>query len=167
VSRCSALVVVLMLGAGAAQAQQPPPGASAFALHAGPAYATVPDAAFETVATLSGQELFAQTDARESVVDFGVFVSQRLWAADPAGARVYATLGTGVSRPGRLLFFGGSVGASRALLTVGLATSLVETGVQPAPDLIFRGDEERTLFGNVEHNREWGVFVAVSFALIQ
>ncbi len=166
-SRCSAFVVVFLLGTSAAQAQQPGAGTSAFALHVGPAYAQVPDAEFEAVASLSGQELFAQTDTRESVVDFGVFVSQRLWAADPAGARVYATLGTGVSRPGRLLYFGGSIGVSRALVTAGLATALVEAGVQPAPDLVFRSDEERTLFGSVERNREWGVFVAVSFGLIQ
>lgn len=142
-------------------------GASAFALHGGPVYARVADADFEIVQSLSGQDLFAQVDTRESTADFGVFASQRLWSGDSAEPRVYATVGTAVSRPGRALYLGSSVGVSRAFVTLGLATALVDTGLQPVPDVIFRGNQERTLFGSLERNRQWGFFVSASFGLIQ
>jgi len=168
VSRCSALVLAFLMGGQNALAQQSSSAAgSPFALHAGVTYAQVPDADFETVGSLSGQDLFAQVDGRESSADFAVFVSQRLWAATPSGARVYATLGTGVSRPGRTMYLGGSAGASRALITLGVATALVETGLQPVSDVVFPGSQQRTLFGGLERRRHWGFFASVSFGLVQ
>jgi hypothetical protein len=160
------LVLAFLLGQQAAFGQ--PPSAqseSAFALHAGAAYARVPEATFETVGALSGQDLFAETGAREGSADFAVLVSQRLWAA--GRGRVYATLGTGVSDPGRLLYLGGSVAASRTFFTAGMATSLIDVGVLAVPDSIFRGNQDRTLFASLERQRRWGFFAAVSFGLIQ
>ena len=168
-SRFAAAVAMafLLVQHGSLAQQSAASDGSPFALHLGPAYARIPDADFETVLSLSGQDLFARVDARENTTDFGVFASQRLWSGGSAGPRVYATVGTGVSRPGRVLYMGGSLGASRALVTLGLATAPVDTGLQPVPDLIFRGNQERTLFGSLERRREWGFFMSVSFGLIQ
>ena len=81
---------------------------------------------------------------------------------------MYATLGTGLfNEPGSVLHFGGSLGVSRALVTAGFATTLVEQGVGPVPDQVFPGGVDRTLFAEVERTREWGFFVAVSVGLIQ
>jgi hypothetical protein len=162
--RPSLLCVLFLLACIDASAQTRD---AAFALHAGAAYARVPGSEFEIVGSLSGQDLFAQIDAREASADFALFLSQRLWAADSAAARLYATLGTGISEPGRLLYFGGSLGASRALVTLGAATALVDSGVLPAPDLVFRAGGDRTLFGGVTRNRKWGFFVAISFGIVQ
>ena len=149
-----------------AQAPAPATRGSAFALHAGATYARVPDTDFEIVQALSGQDLFSQTEARENTLDFAVFVSQRLWASQTGGARAYATLGTGTRAPGSILYLGGSVAASRALVTAGVATTLVEEGVQAVPDDVFRGST-RTLFADLQRRREWAFFAAVSFGLIQ
>src|SRR5688572_5500481 len=123
VLRLSTMMLVVVLASSAALAQQPTGDGSPIALHLGPAFTRVADADFEVVGSLSGQDLFAQTDVRDSTVDFGVFVSQRLWGTNGDPARLYATLGSGISRPGRLLFLGGSIAAARAFLTVGLATA--------------------------------------------
>jgi hypothetical protein len=165
--RLAIVTLVAVVPCQSALAQQPQADGSAFALHAGPAYARIPDAEFDIVGSLSGQDLFAQTDAREGRLDFGAFVSQRLWAAGTDGPRLYATLGTAVNRPGRLLYLGGSIGASRALFTVGVATALVESGVQPVPDVVFPTTQQRTLFGSLERTRHWGLFVAASIGLVQ
>jgi hypothetical protein len=162
--RSSAFVVLLLLSANPAVAQSD----SAFAIHAGAAYAALPDVDAEKVQTLAGQELFSLTDARESTVDFAIFVSQRLWADSARNVRAYATLGTGLfNEPGSVLHFGGSLGVSRALVTAGVATTLVERGTIPVFDQVFPGSGERLLFGDIERRREWGLFVAVSVGLIQ
>jgi hypothetical protein len=161
------MMLVVVLASSAALAQQPTGDGSPIALHLGPAFTRVADADFEVVGSLSGQDLFAQTDVRDSTVDFGVFVSQRLWGTNGDPARLYATLGSGISRPGRLLFLGGSIAAARAFLTVGLATALVDAGVQPVPDAVFPSTQTRTLFGGLSRTRQWGVFLAASFAVLQ
>ena len=165
--RLGIVMFVVLLPGEFALAQQGQAGGSPFALHAGPAYARVPEADFEVVGALAGQDLFAQTDSREGSLDFGAFVSQRLWAADNDGPRLYATVGTGVSRPGKLLYLGGSIGASRALFTLGVATASLEGGVQPVPDVVFPTTQQRTLFGGIERTRHWGVFFAASIAIAQ
>jgi hypothetical protein len=162
--RC--VVLAFLLGSHTAFAQQAQPSSgTAFALHAGAAYARVPETTFETVGALSGQDLFAETSTREGSADFAVLVSQRLWSA--GRGRIYATIGTGVSAPGRVLFFGGSVGASRTFFTAGVATASVDMGVIPVPDSVFRGNQDRTLFAGIEQERRWGFFAGVSFGLIQ
>lgn len=157
------LVVLSTLAAAPAAAQGA--GDSAFALHGGLAYTRLAGADFERVQTLAGQDLFAQVDTRESRADFAVFLSQRLWAGDAAG--LYATLGTAVNAPGEVLYLGGSVGVSRALVTLGLGTERVARGVRPAADEVFRGGGDRTLFAGVERTREWGFLLAVSFAIMR
>ncbi len=159
------VATVVVVAGQSAMAQQPQGDGPAFALHAGPAYARVSDADFEVVGSLSGQDLFAQTSAREGGLDFGVFVSQRLWTDGNGGPRLYATVGTGVSRPGRIVYLGGSVGVSRALFTIGLATGLAENGVQAVPDPVFPTTQERTLFGGLERTRQWGLLVSASIVL--
>ena len=116
---------------------------------------------------LSGQDLFSQVKTRESRSDFVVFVSQRLWADGGDGARVYGSVGTALRDAGSVLYLGGSVGVSRALVTVGLSTRLVEEGVGPVPDQIFRGSGDRILFAGLQQEREWGFFAAITFGLIQ
>jgi hypothetical protein len=104
--RLSLLVLAFTLVCNDAAAQgTASSGDSRFALHAGVAYARVPDADFEVVQALSGQDLFSQIKARESATDFVVFLSQRLSAALDRGPRAYATLGTAVSDPGSMLYF--------------------------------------------------------------
>lgn len=165
--RLSAMMLVGVFSSSAALAQQPTGDGSPMALHLGPAFARVPDADFEVVGSLSGQDLFAQTNLRDSTVDFGVFVSQRLWGTNGEPARLYATLGSGLSRPGRLLLLGGSIATSRAFLTAGVATALVDAGVHPVPDAIFPSTQTRTLFGGLSRTRHWRVFLAASFAVLQ
>ena len=160
------VVLAFLLGSHTAVAQQSQPSSgSAFALHAGAAYARVPETTFETVGALSGQDLFAETGARDGSADFAILVSQRLWSA--GRGRVYATIGTGVRAPGRLLYLGGSVGASRTFFTAGVATAPVDVGVLSVQDAVFRGNQDRTLFAGLEQERRWGFFAAVSFGLIQ
>jgi hypothetical protein len=137
---------------------------SPFALHGGAAWASIPSSEFEVIGSLSGQDVFAQVDARDSTADFALFLSQRVAPAD-APVDVYGTIGTGLSAPGRTLFFGGSVGVSRALVTLGLATGLVDRGLLPAPDEVFRAGAERTVYGRLERTREWGFFVAGSIVV--
>ena len=165
--RLSAVTLAAVLFSSAALAQQPTGDGSPIAIHLGPAFARVPDADFEVVGSLSGQDLFAQIDQRGSTVDFGVFVSQRLWGTTDDPARLYATLGSGISRPGRVLLLGGSIATSRAFLTAGIATALVDAGGQPVPDAIFPTNQTRTLFGSLSRTRQWGVFLAASFAVLQ
>ena len=162
--RSSTFVVLLLLAAGSAAAQSD----SAFAIHAGAVYAKLPDVDAAKVQTLAGQELFSLADARASTVDFALFASQRLWADSSRNVRAYATVGTGLfNEPGSVLHFGGSLGVSRALVTAGIATTLVERGTIPVSDQVFPGSGERLLFGEVERRREWGFFVAVSVGLVQ
>lgn len=165
-SRTSGLFLLFALVSSHADAQQLS-GTSPVALHAGVAYARLPDTDFETVRALSGQDLFSQVKARESRGDFVVFVSQRLWADGGDGARVYASVGTALRDAGSVLYLGGSVGVSRALVTAGLSTRLVEEGVGPVPDQVFRGSGDRTLFAGLQQEREWGFFAAITFGLIQ
>ena len=131
-SRTSGLFLLFALVSSHADAQQSS-GTSPVALPAGVAYARLPDTDFETVRALSGQDLFSQVKTRESRGDFVVFVSQRLWADGGDGARVYASVGTALRDAGSVLYLGGSVGVSRALVTAGLSTRLVEEGVGPVP----------------------------------
>ena len=162
--RCSALVVLVLLFAGPAAAQNDP----SFALHAGAVYARLRDVDITKVQTLAGQELFSQANARDTTTDFAIFLSQRLWTAPARHVRVYGTLGTGLfNEPGSVLHFGGSGGVSRALVTAGAATTLIEQGTGPVFDQVFPGSGERLLFGDVERTREWGFFVAVSVGLVQ
>jgi hypothetical protein len=163
------LVVAICLIASHASAQGAGTarGDSPFALHAGAAYARLADGSFERVQALSGQDLFSQTTSRESDADFVVLVSHRLWPAQNAGARAYASLGTNVSDPGATIYLGGSIAFSRAFATLGVATTLVEQGVGAVPDQVFRGSGDRTLFASLDHTRDWGFFMAVSFSLIQ
>ena len=162
--RCSALLAFLLLAASPVAAQSD----SAFALHAGAVYARLPDVDVEKVQTLAGQDLFSQANARDNTTDFAVFLSQRLWADQTRNVRTYATIGTGLfNEPGSVLHFGGSLGVSRALVTAGFATTLVEQGTGPVLDQVFPGAGDRTLFAEVERRREWGFFVAVSIGLIQ
>ena len=82
--------------------------------------------------------------------------------------RAYATLGTGLfNEPGSVLHFGGSLGVSRALVTAGVATTLVEQGTGPVRDQVFPGGGDRAVFAEVERTRAWGFFVAVSIGLIR
>ena len=162
--RCSAFVMLLTLLSSSAMAQSDSP----FALHAGAAYSRLRDVDVEKVQSLAGQELFSQANARDTTADFAIFLSQRLWASQPRNVGVYATLGTGLfNEPGSVLHFGGSVGVSRAFVTAGLATTLVEQGVGPVVDQVFPGSGERRLFGDVERTRAWGFFVAVSVGIVQ
>ena len=162
--RCSALLAFLLPAASPVAAQSD----STFALHAGAVYARLPDVDVEKVQTLAGQDLFSQTNARENTTDFAVFLSQRLWADQARNVRAYATIGTGLfNEPGSVLHFGGSLGVSRALVSAGFATTLVEHGTGPVLDQVFPGSGDRTLFAEVERTREWGFFVAVSIGLIQ
>jgi hypothetical protein len=148
-------------GAGTARRDSP------FALHAGAAYARVPDSDFEVVRALSGQDLFSQVKARDSVADVVVFVSQRLSPAQNVGPRGYASLGTGLRDPGATIYLGGSIAFSRAFATAGIATTLVEHGVGAVPDQVFRGSGDRLLYASLDRTREWGFFVAVSFGVVQ
>ena len=162
--RSSLAVVLLLLFSSPAIAQSDSP----FALHAGAVYARLRDVDVAKVQTLAGQELFSQADARDATTDFAIFLSQRLWAAPARHVRVYGTLGTGLfNEPGSVLQFGGSLGVSRALVTAGVATTLVAQGTGPVFDQVFPGSGERLLFGEVERTREWGFFVAVSVGLVQ
>jgi hypothetical protein len=138
-----------------------------FALHAGAAYARVPDTAFEPVESLGGQDLFTQTSARESVADFVVLVSQRLWSAESGRVRAYASLGTGVRGPAKGIYFGGTAAFSRTFVTAGVTTALADRGVDAVPDALFRGPGDRTLFAGVERRRKWAFFVALSFGVVQ
>ena len=162
--RGSALLVLLLLSASPARAQNDSP----FALHAGPVYSRVRDVDVTKVQSLAGQELFSESNARDTTTDFAIFVSQRLWANPSRNVRAYATLGTGLfNEPGSVLHFGGSIGVSRALFTAGVATTLVEQGTGAVFDQVFPGSGERRLFGEVERTREWGLFVAVSIGIVQ
>jgi hypothetical protein len=162
--RGSASFALVLLFAGPAAAQNDPP----FALHAGAVHARLRDVDITKVQTLAGQELFSQANARDTTTDFAMFLSQRLWTAQARHVRVYGTLGTGLfNEPGSVLHFGGSVGVSRALVTAGAATTLVEQGIGPVFDQVFPGSGERLLFGDIERTREWGFFVAVSVGLVQ
>jgi hypothetical protein len=167
--RSPALIVLfsLLCSHAAAQDRQGARSDSAFALSAGAAYSRLPDVDFEVVASLAGQDLFSQVSARESTTDLAVFLSQRVWADEEGPLRAYASLGTGLRNPGSILYFGGTLGISRTLVTLGVATMLVEQGVGPAPDNVFRGTGDRTLFSSLERGRKWAVFVAVSFGVIQ
>lgn len=158
-----ALGFCLVTRPGSAQGTGDPPD---FAVHAGVTYARVADAEFERVGALSGQDLFSPIEERGSRADFAVFVSQRL-AGTVDGVRAYATIGTGLRRPGETLLLGGSAGISRTLVTAGLATATVDEGVQPVPDQIFRVGADRTLFARLQRTRDWGFFIAVSFAVVQ
>jgi hypothetical protein len=163
--RYSAFVVVSLLNASSALAQSESP----FALHAGAVYARVRDVDAEKVQSLAGQQLFSQADARDTTTDFAIFLSQRVWANQARNVRAYATLGTGLfNEPGSVLHFGGSLGVSRAVVTAGVATTLVEQGSGgPVFDQVFPGGGDRLLFADVQRTREWGFFVAVSVGLIQ
>ena len=164
--RSSLLMVAFCLACTDAAAQATAPDPSPVALHAGVAYAALSETEFEAVQTLAGQDLFSQVTARTSRTDFGVFVSQRLWSgANDVGG--YATLGTNVSRPGDVIYLGGSFAVSRAMVTAGAATGLVEEGSAPARDEVFRGSGDRELFGVLSKTREWAFFAAVSFAVIK
>jgi hypothetical protein len=157
-------LVLMCLASSGAAAQS---AGSPFALHAGAAYGRVPATDFETVNALSGQDLFSQVEARDSRADFAVFLSQRLWAGTDAGPQLYATLGTNVTRPGEVLYFGGSVGVSRAMVTVGLATGVSKEGISPVSDQVFRGSSDRELFASLSSRRDWGFFAGVSVAVIR
>jgi hypothetical protein len=164
--RISLIAVAFCAASTQAAAQATAPDRSPVALHAGIAYAGIADAEFETVQTLAGQELFSQATARTSRTDFGAFVSHRLWSgAEDIGA--YATLGTNVNRPGDVLYLGGSIALSRAMVTAGAATGLVERGSAPARDEVFRGSGDRELFASLSSVREWAFFAAVSVALVK
>jgi hypothetical protein len=162
--RCSAFFVLLLLVSSPVAAQNDSP----FALHAGAVYARLPDVDTEKVQSLAGQDLFSLTNARENTTDFAIFLSQRLWADPARSVRVYGTLGTGLfNEPGSVLHFGGSVGISRAFVTAGVATTLVEQGVSPIGDQVFPGSGNRPLFAGLERTRKTGFFIAVSVGLIQ
>lgn len=162
--RCSAFPVYVLLAGSPVIAQSNSP----FALHAGAVYAGLPDVDVEKVQSLAGQELFSQTNRRENTTDFAIFLSQRLWADQARNVRAYATLGTGLfNEPGSVLHFGGSLGVSRAFVTAGVATTLVEHGTSSVLDQVFPGGGDRTLVAEVARTREWGAFVAVSVGLIQ
>ena len=163
--RYSSILVLMCLVSSEAAAQTS--AVSPVALHAGIAYTALADTEFEAVQALSGQDLFGAVRERESRADFGVFVSQRLWSGEGGGIGAYATLGTNVSRPGDVLFLGGSLSVSRAMVTVGGATGLVAEGVSPVRDEVFRGSGDRGLFATVWDRREWAFFAAVSFAVLR
>jgi hypothetical protein len=56
---------------------------------------------------------------------------------------------------------------ARALVTVGLATRLVDQGVGAVPDAVFRGSGDRVMYSSVQPEREWGFFVAASVGVMQ
>jgi hypothetical protein len=136
---------------------------SSVSLHAGPAYARLPDVEFEVVQSVAGQSLFSEVGPRDSRADFAVFISSRLWTeSGGATLEAHATVGTGLTSPGSVLYAGASLGFARLFLSLGVATTVVRQGVDAAPDEVFRTGEDRTLFAELAREREWGWFAALS-----
>jgi hypothetical protein len=164
--RYSLVLLSLLLASADLTAQNSESRGRLVALHGGAAYARVPAADFETVRTLGGQDLFSQINAQDHRAAFVGLVSHRVWSDRDDGPRIYATIGTSLDDPGAVFLLGGSVGVARALLTIGAATALVERGMDPVPDAVFRGSGDRTVYARVGRAREWGFFTALSFAIL-
>lgn len=156
------VVAALLVVVGPLEAQEP--GEAPVTLHPGAIYARLSQDSFEPVNSVAGQEAFTRVPGPEDALEPAVLLSHRVSENGQVG--VHATLGTGLSDPGDVLLLGMSVDLLRVFLTVGAATTLVEEGVSPLDDEVFRGEGDRTLYAELTRERTWAVFLGLSFGIL-
>ena len=139
--------------------------------HAGYSYTSLDSFEFEPVASLAGEDLFAQINEGKNTSGFTAFLSYRLGRADraPGGQELFLTLGTDFKDPGKTLFIGGTTRVKRILLSGGIATAALREAKEGdrVTDIIggIAGAlGTRELFTRIQTTRQWRPFFAVTFA---
>jgi len=137
---------------------------SRVSVHPGIMFASVDQSTFEPVTSLAGQDVFLRVDAPDARVGPTALVSYRLIRIGQA--RLHGTVGAGFASSGHLALIGLSVERGRVFFTLGAATALVQRGAVPVEDEVFGAGESRTLYADLSREREWGLFVGVTFGIV-
>ena len=131
-------------------------------LHVGAGYMTLPATEFRKVQSLAQQDLFLATRDADHRAEIVGMIGHDLWSNASREIHVSMNIGTTARDPGAVLLFGPSIRVAHAFLSAGVATSMVERGMDAVVDEVYGGGQ-RELFERVERQRAWGIVLSLSF----
>jgi hypothetical protein len=136
--------------------------------HVGYGYSRLKDVEFETVRSLSNQDLFSVVKDNDNTAGVVAYLSYSLWTWQAAGVDqgFLVTLATDFQDPGDRLLVGGSLRIWKKLfVTAGAMSGSVKEGVNPIVEAIGGQTGTRELFGSVSTRRDWKPHFGISFSV--
>ena len=127
--------------------------------HAGFTLSQLKNEEFESISQLNGSDLYARIRNDNNTSNFSAYLSYLF----PNTKSIYATIGTDIEKPGDNLYIGVSKKFNEKwYLSVGGNYGLA-TEAQGEVTEVLNSGNTRTLYEIVREERDWGVFLAISY----
>lgn len=129
--------------------------------HAGFTYSQLKESEFQSLRSLSGQDIFARVKEEDESYSLGVFLSHPFGKSDKGKYRYYITLGTDIDDIGEKIYLGLSSRVyDKWLFSIGAAFGDQSVGEQAVEDL-----PNNNLFELIREERDTQLFMSVSYQL--